>query len=53
MWDVFFDDIGLDNNVELALANMDLNDLRFNNHDCSIVGPLVDSLIIWMESFHR
>ena len=26
MWDVFSDDMGLDNSVELALANMDLND---------------------------
>jgi hypothetical protein len=26
MWDVFPDDMGLDNNVELALANMNLND---------------------------
>jgi hypothetical protein len=27
MWDMFPDDMGLDNNVELALASMDLNDL--------------------------
>ena len=26
MWDMFLDDIGLDSSVELALANMDLND---------------------------
>ena len=26
MWDVFLDDMGLDNNTELALSNMDLND---------------------------
>jgi hypothetical protein len=26
MWDVFLDDMGLDNNVELALANLDLNE---------------------------
>ena len=26
MWDVFPDDMGLDNSVELALANMNLND---------------------------
>ena len=26
MWDVFPDDMGLDNNIELALANMDLTD---------------------------
>ncbi len=26
MWDVFPDDMGLDSSVELALANMDLND---------------------------
>ena len=26
MWDVFPDDMGLDNSIELALANMDLND---------------------------
>ena len=26
MWDVFLDDMGLDNNIELALANMDLTD---------------------------
>ena len=26
MWDVFPDDMGLDNSTELALANMDLND---------------------------
>ena len=25
MWDVFVDDMGLDNSVELALANLDLN----------------------------
>ena len=25
MWDVFPDDMGLDNSVELALANLDLN----------------------------
>ena len=27
MWDVFPDDMGLDTSVELALANMDLNEL--------------------------
>jgi hypothetical protein len=27
MWDVFFDDMSLNNNVELALANLDLNEL--------------------------
>ena len=27
MWDVFPDDMGLDNSVELALANLDLNAL--------------------------
>jgi hypothetical protein len=26
MWDVFPDDMGLDGNIELALANMDLNE---------------------------
>ena len=26
MWDVFPDDMGLDDSIELALANMDLND---------------------------
>ena len=26
MWDVFPDDMGLDNSIELALAHMDLND---------------------------
>ena len=26
MWDVFPDDMGLDNSVKLALANMDLNE---------------------------
>ena len=26
MWDVFPDDMGLDDSVELALTNMDLND---------------------------
>jgi hypothetical protein len=26
MWDVFLDDMGLDNSVELALANLDLNE---------------------------
>ena len=25
MWDVFLDDMGLDNNTKLALANLDLN----------------------------
>lgn len=38
MWDVFPDDMGLDNSVELALANMDLNDpvlepVRFDDSD--------------------
>jgi hypothetical protein len=27
MWDVFPDNMGLDNNVELALDNLDLNEL--------------------------
>jgi hypothetical protein len=27
MWDVFSDDKGLNNSVELALANLDLNEL--------------------------
>jgi hypothetical protein len=27
IWDVFLDDMGLDNNVELALVNLDLNEL--------------------------
>jgi hypothetical protein len=27
MWDVFVDDMGLNNSVELALANLDLNEL--------------------------
>ena len=27
MWDVFPDDMGLNNSVELALANLDLNEL--------------------------
>jgi hypothetical protein len=26
MWDVFLDDMGLDNSVELALVNLDLNE---------------------------
>jgi hypothetical protein len=26
-WDVFFDDMGLNNSVELALTNLDLNEL--------------------------
>jgi hypothetical protein len=26
MWDVFLDDMGLDSSVELALANLDLNE---------------------------
>lgn len=26
MWDVFFNDIGLDSSVELALTNLDLNE---------------------------
>ena len=38
MWDVFPNDMGLDINVELALANMDLNDpvlepVRFDDGD--------------------
>ena len=38
MWDVFPDDMGLDTSVELALANMDLNDpvlepVRFDDVD--------------------
>jgi len=27
MWDVFLDDMGLDNDVELEFTNLDLNDL--------------------------
>jgi hypothetical protein len=27
MWDVFSDDMGLNNSVELALSNLDLNEL--------------------------
>ena len=27
MWDVFLDDMGLNNSVELALVNLDLNEL--------------------------
>ena len=26
MWDVFLDDMGLDSSVEMALANLDLNE---------------------------
>ena len=38
MWDVFPDGMGLDSNVELTLANMDLNDpvlepVRFDDSD--------------------
>jgi hypothetical protein len=38
MWDVFPDDVVLDNNVELALANLDLNEpvlepVTFNDGD--------------------
>ena len=38
MWDVFPDDMGLDNTTELALANLDLNDpvlepVTFDNSD--------------------
>ena len=38
MWDVFPDDMIMDNSVELALANMDLNDpvlepIRFDDGD--------------------
>jgi hypothetical protein len=38
MWDVFPDDMGLDSNVELALANLDLNEpmlepITFNDGD--------------------
>jgi hypothetical protein len=33
MWDVFPDDMGLNNNVELALANLDLNDVKFGSID--------------------
>jgi hypothetical protein len=38
MWDVFLDDMSLNNNVELALANLDLNELvlesvTFDNGD--------------------
>jgi hypothetical protein len=38
MWDVFLDDMGLNNSVELALANLDLNELvlestTFDNGD--------------------
>jgi len=32
MWDVFLDDIGLDNNLELTLASLDLN------------GPMLESI---------
>jgi hypothetical protein len=31
MWDVFPDDMGLNNSVELALSNLDLNELVLEN----------------------
>ena len=44
MLDVFLDDMGLDNSVELALANMDLNDpvlepVRFDDLEGSSSTP--------------
>ena len=44
MWDVFPDDMGLDNSVELALANMDLSDpvlepVRFDDIEGSTSTP--------------
>ena len=44
MWDVFPDDMGLDSSVELALANMDLNDpvldtIRFDDIEGSSSTP--------------
>lgn len=44
MWDVFLDDMGLDTSVELALANMDLNDpvlepVRFDDLEGSTSTP--------------
>ena len=44
MWDVFPDDMGLDSSVELALANMDLNDpvlepVRFDDLEGSSSTP--------------
>eukprot|EP00253_Pinus_taeda_P025575 PITA_25575 len=44
MWDVFSDDMGLDNSVELALANMDLSDpvlepIRFDDIEGSTSTP--------------
>jgi hypothetical protein len=44
VWDVFPDDMGLNNNIELALANFDLNELElvtFNDGD-----PLKGSWVI-------
>jgi len=40
MWDVFSDDKGLNNSVELALANLDLNELvldpvTFDDGECT------------------
>ena len=39
MWDVFPDDMGLDSNVELEIANLDLNEpvlepVTFDDGDC-------------------
>jgi hypothetical protein len=39
-WDVFPNDMGLDNNVQLALANLDLNELVLESVTFDDVDPL-------------
>jgi hypothetical protein len=48
MWDVFLDDMGLNNSVELALANLDLNELVLESVTFDDGDPLEGSLSLLM-----
>jgi hypothetical protein len=43
IWDVFPDDMGLDNSVELALANLDLNEPVLESITFDVGDPLEGS----------
>jgi hypothetical protein len=43
MWDVFLDDMGLNNSVELALVNLDLNELVLESDTFDDGDPLQGS----------
>ena len=55
MWDVFPDDMGLDSSIELALANMDLNDLVLEpvTFDDSVSDRIVGSSSTAADADHQ